>query len=194
MEMEVDTDQLSPNSLQNQLSAYQNTVRDLHAQSNQNAELLGRLEQMVMDKELEISQLRNVEMEKDLRIQAQQRDFQDQLIAEQAAREQVSGTLEVLRQELEAIKSNQNTQNPMDISSTMDTVNELNLAKQKAADEKCLFKEKLAKVKSGYDQSLKDKSAELDRLKKHMDDQLRKEREAMAKANEHQLQTIMLEL
>ena len=103
---------------------------------------------MVMDKESEISRLRNAEMEKDLRIQAQQSDFQDQLIAKQAAREQVSGTLEVLRQELEAIKSNQNTQNPMDISSTTDTVNELNLAKQKATEEKRLFEEKLAKVKS----------------------------------------------
>ena len=41
VDMEVDTDQLSPNSLRNQLSAYQNTVRDLHAQNNQNAELLG---------------------------------------------------------------------------------------------------------------------------------------------------------
>ena len=41
VEIEVNTDQLSPNSLQNQLSAYQNTVRDLHAQNNQNAELLG---------------------------------------------------------------------------------------------------------------------------------------------------------
>ena len=124
---------------------------------------------MIMDKESEISRLRNAEMEKDLRIQAQQSDFQDQLIAKQAARKQVSSTLEVLRQELEAIKSNQNTQNPMDISSTTDTVNELNLAKQKAAEEKCLFEEKLAKVKSDYDQSSKDKSAELDRLKKHID-------------------------
>ena len=40
IDMEVDTDQLSRNSLRNQLSAYQNTVRDLHAQNNQNAELL----------------------------------------------------------------------------------------------------------------------------------------------------------
>ena len=149
---------------------------------------------MVTDKESEISRLRNAEMEKDLRIQAQQRDFQDQLIAKQAACEQVRGTLEVLQQEIEAIKSNQNTQNPMDISSTTDTVNELNLTKQKAAEEKRLFKEKLAKVKSDYDQSSKDKSTELDCLKKHMDDQMCKEHEATAKANEHQLQTIMLEL
>ena len=40
VEMEVETDQLSPNSLRNQLSVYQNTIRDLHAQNNQNAELL----------------------------------------------------------------------------------------------------------------------------------------------------------
>ena len=133
--MEVDTDQLSPNSLRNQLSAYQNTVRDLHAQSNQNAELLGRLEQMVMDKELEISQLRNVEMEKDLRIQAQQRDFQDQLIAEQAALQQVTGTLEELHQELEAIKNEHNTQNPMDISSSTDTASALNHLKQQVEQE-----------------------------------------------------------
>ena len=149
---------------------------------------------MVMDKESEISWLRNAEMEKDLRIQAQQRDFQDQLISKQAAREQVSGTLELLRQELEAIKSNQNTQNPMDISSTTDTANELNLTKQKPTEEKGLFEEKLAKVKSDYDQSLKDKSTELNHLKKDMDDQMRKECKATAKANEHQLQTIMFEL
>ena len=102
---------------------------------------------MVMDKESEITRLRNAGMEKDLRIQAQQRDFQDQLIAKQ-----VRGTLEVLWQELEANKSNQNTQNPMDINSTTDTVNELNLAKKKAAEEKCLFEEKLAKVKFDYHQ------------------------------------------
>ena len=82
----------------------------------------------------------------------------------------------------------------MDISSTTDTANKVNLAKQKAAEEKHLFKEKLAKLKSDYDQSLRDKGAELDRLKKHMDDQMCKEREATAKANKHQLQTIMLEL
>ena len=74
----------------------------------------------------------------------------------------------------------------MDISSTTDTVNELNLAKQKATEEKRLFEEKLAKLKSDYNQSLKDQ--------KHMDDQMCKECKATAKANEHQLQTIMLEL
>ena len=146
---------------------------------------------MVTDKESEISQLRTSEMEKDLRIQVQQRDFQNQLVTKQAAREQVSGTLEGLWQELEAIKSNQNVQNPMDISSTTDTVSELNLAKQKAAEEKHLFEEKLAKVKTDYKQSLKDKSAELDHRKRHMEEQMCKECETTVKASEHQLQTIM---
>ena len=69
-------------------------------------------------------------MEKDLRFEAQQRDFKNQLIAEQAACQQVSGTLEGLQQELEAIRSKQNTQNPMDVSSSTDTASELNHIKQ----------------------------------------------------------------
>ena len=43
-------------------------------------------------------------MEKDLRLQAQHRDFQAQLSAEQTACEQVTNTLELMRQELEALK------------------------------------------------------------------------------------------
>ena len=42
--MEVDTDQLSPTSLRIQLVTYQNTVKDLYHQNQQNTELLGRLE------------------------------------------------------------------------------------------------------------------------------------------------------
>ena len=94
--VEVDADQLSPTSLRTQLTAYQATVRDLHDQNNHNAKLLGCLETMVTDKEAEISRLRTEEMQKDLRIEAQQRDFQNQLIAEQTARQQVSGTLRLL--------------------------------------------------------------------------------------------------
>ena len=94
--MDVDADQLSPTSLWTQLTAYQATVRDLHKQNNCNAELLSHLETMVTDKEAEISRLRTEEMQKDLRIEAQQRDFQNQLIAEQTACQQVSGTLEQL--------------------------------------------------------------------------------------------------
>ena len=38
-------------------------------------------------------------MEKDLRLQAQHRDFQAQLSVEQTAHEQVTNTLELMRQE-----------------------------------------------------------------------------------------------
>ena len=52
------------------------------------------LEATVTEKDAEISQLCNEEMEKDLRLQAQHSDFQAQLSAEQMAREQVTNTLE----------------------------------------------------------------------------------------------------
>ena len=57
-------------------------------------------------------------MEKELRLQAQHRDFQAQLSAEQSAREQVTNTLEIMRQELEVLKEAQNGPNPMDLSVT----------------------------------------------------------------------------
>ena len=57
-------------------------VRTLHEQNNHNAELLGCLETTVTEKDTEISRLRNEEMEKELRLQAQHRDFQAQLSAE----------------------------------------------------------------------------------------------------------------
>ena len=75
-------------------------------------------------------------MQKDLRIKAQQRDFQNQLITKQTARQQVSGTLEILWQELEAIKSDQHNRNPMDISSSTDTVSELNRIKNNKLNRK----------------------------------------------------------
>ena len=100
------------------LTAYQSTVRTLHEQNDRNAELLGRLEAAVMEKNAEISRLRNEEMEKDLRLQAQHCDFQAQLSAEQTAGEQVTNTLELMRKELEALKEAQSGPNPMDISLT----------------------------------------------------------------------------
>ena len=196
--VEVDADQLSPTSLRTQLTAYQATVRDLHDQNNRNAELLGHLETMVTDKEAEISRLRTEEMQKDLRIEAQQRDFQNQLIAEQTARQQVSGTLELLRQELETLKLDQHNQNPMDISSSTDTVSELNRVKQQAEQEKRANEEKLAKLKAEHEQLLQNKNreitSEIERIKQNMEEQMRKERELTAKANEVQMQTIMSEL
>ena len=114
--VEVDAEQLSPTSLRTHLTAYQSTVRTLHEQNDRNAELLGCLEAAVTEKDAEISRLHNEEMEKDLRLQAQHHDFQVQLSAEQAARKQVTNTLELMCQELEALKEAQSSPNPMDIS------------------------------------------------------------------------------
>ena len=153
---------------------------------------------MVTDKEAEISRLRTEEVQKDLRIKAQQRDFQNQLIAEQTARQQVSGTLELLRQELETLKSNQQNQNLMDISSSTDNVSEINCIKQQAKQEKRANEEKLAKLKAEHEQILQNKNheitSEIERIKQSMEEQMCKEREQAAKANEIQMQTIMSEL
>ena len=115
---EIDVEQLSPTSLCTHLTAYQATVRTLHEQNDHNAELLGCLEAAVTEKDTEISRLHNEEMEKELRLQAQHRDFQAQLSAEQTAREQVTNTLELMHQELEALKEAQNGPNPLDFSVT----------------------------------------------------------------------------
>ena len=124
VEMEVDAEQLSPTTLGTQLAAYQNTVKDLHDQNERNAELLRRLEAIVTKKDSEISHLRIKETQKDLRIEAQQQDFQGQLIAEQTACQQVSSTLQGLQQELEALRAEQNGHNPMDVSSSTDANND----------------------------------------------------------------------
>ena len=85
----------------------------------------------------------------------------------------------------------------MDVSLT-DTNNELNCECQKAEEEKCILSETLAKTKVKYEQALTNKnheiSTEIERIKKNMEDQMRKEREQAAKASKHQLQSIMSEL
>ena len=193
---EVDAEQLSPTSLRTHLTAYQAMVRTLHAQNDHNAELLGRLEAAVTEKDAEISRLRNKEMEKDLRLQAQHRDFQAQLSAEQTAREQVTNTLELMHQELEALKESQNGPNPMDLSVTDN--NDLNRERDRAEQEKRKLVEELERTKTEYEQALASKnqevSLEIERIKKHMEEQMRKERAEATKASEHQLQAIMLEL
>ena len=125
---------MSPTSLCTHLTAYQSTVRTLHKQNDRNAELLGCLETAVMEKDAEISRLCNEEMEKDLRLQAQHRDFQAQLSAEQTAREQVTNTLKLMCQELEALKETQSDPNPMHISLTDNA--DLNRERDKAEQEK----------------------------------------------------------
>ena len=196
MDMEVDAEQLSPNSLRTQLSAYQTTVKGLHEQNERNAELLGRLEAIVTEKDTEISQLHVEDAQKDLRLEAQQRDFQAQLTAEQIARQQVSNTLEGLRHELEEIRTQQNNHNPMDVSSDANT--KLNCEKEKVEEEKHLLAEKLATTQTEYKQALKDKNweinSEIQRIKSNMEEQMRREHEQTVKAKEHQLKTIMSEL
>ena len=167
-------------------------VRTLHEQNDHNAELLGRLEAAVTEKDAEISRLCNEEMEKDLRLQAQHRDFQAQLSAEQTAHEQVTNTLELMHQELEALKEAQNGPNPMDFSVTD------NAECDRAEQEKRKLVEELERTKTKYEQSLASKncevSLEIERIKKHMEEQMRKERAEATRTTKHQLQSIMSEL
>ena len=141
------------------LTAYQATVRTLHEQNGHNAELLGRLEAAVTEKDAEISRLRNEEMEKDLRLQAQHRDFQAQLSAEQTAREQVTNMLELMHRELETLKEAQSGPNPMDFSVTDNE--DLNHKRDRAEQEKCRLAEELEKTKTEYEQALASKNREV---------------------------------
>ena len=156
---EINAEQLSPTSLCTHLTAYQYTVKTLHEKNDRNAELLGRLKAAVTEKDAEISRLCNEETEKDLRLQAQHCDFQAQLSAEQMAREQVTNTLELMRQELEALKEAQSGPNPMDVSLTDNA--DLNHERDKAEQEKCKLAEELEKTKTEYEQALASKSREV---------------------------------
>ena len=193
---EIDAEQLSPNSLRTLLTAYQATVRTLHEQNDHNAELLGCLEATVTEKDIEIIRLCNEEMEKELRLQAQHHDFQAQLSAEQTAREQVTNTLELMRQELEALKEAQNGPNPMDFSVTDNA--DLNRERDRAEQEKRKLTEELERTKTEYEQALTSKnhevSLEIKQIKKHMEEQNCKERAEATRTSEHQLQSIMSEL
>ena len=122
-----------------------------------------------MEKDTEISRLRNEEMEKELRLQAQHRDFQAQLSAEQMAHEQVTNTLELMRQELEALIEAQNGPNPMDFSVTDNAG--LTPERDKAEQEKRKLAEELERTKADYEQALASKDHEVGleiERKKHM--------------------------
>ena len=95
-------------------------------------------------------------MEKDLRLQAQHRDFQAQLSAEQTAREQVTNTLELMRKEFEALKEAQNGPNPMDFS-VMDNT-DLNHERDRTEQEKRKLAEELERTKTEYEQALASKN------------------------------------
>ena len=135
-------------------------------------------------------------MEKDLRLQAQHRDFQAQLSAEQTAHEQVTNTLKLMRQELEALKETQSGPNPMDVSLTDNA--DLNRKRDKAEQEKRKLAEELERTKTEYEQAIASKnhevSLEIERIKKHMEEQMRKERAEATRTSKHQLQSIISEL
>ena len=101
-----------------------------------------------------------------------------------------------MRQELEALKEAQNGPNPMDVSVTDNT--DLNHERDRAEQERRKLAEELEKTKTEYEQALASKNREvnleIERIKKHMEEQMRKERAEATKASEHQLQSIMLEL
>ena len=119
-----------------------------------------------------------------------------QLSAEQMAREQVTNTLELMRQELEALKEAQSGPYPMDVSLTDNA--DLNHECDKAEQEKRKLVEELEKTKTEYEQALTSKShevsLEIERIKQHMEEQMWKERAEATKTSEHQLQSIMSEL
>ena len=184
--MEIDAEQLSPTRLHTHLTAYQSTVKTLHEQNDHNAELLGRLEAAVTEKDAEISRLRNEEMEKDLRLQAQHRDFQAQLSAEQTAREQVTNTLELMHQELEALKETQSGPNPVDVSLTDNA--DLNRERDKMEQENRELAEELQRTRTEHEQALTSKSCEvsleIERIKSTWKNKCtRKERKLLRKAN-----------
>ena len=84
----------------------------------------------------------------------------------------------------------------MDVSLT-DNV-DLNRKRDKAEQEKRKLAEELEKTKTEYEQALARKSHEvsweIERIEKHMEEQMRKERAEATKTSEHQLQSIMSEL
>ena len=84
----------------------------------------------------------------------------------------------------------------MDISLTDNA--DLNRECNKAEQEKRKLAEELEKTKTEYEQALAGKnrevSLEIERIKKHMEEQMRKERAEATRTSKHQLQSIMLEL
>ena len=101
-----------------------------------------------------------------------------------------------MHQELEALKEAQSGPNPMDVSLT-DNV-DLNHERDKIEQEKRELAEELERTKTEHERDLASKSREvsleIERIKKHMEEQMRKERAEATKTSKLQLQSIMSEL
>ena len=138
----------------------------------------------------------NYIMKKWKKISGFRHNFQAPLSTEQTAHEQVTNTLELLRQELETLKQTQSGPNPMDVSLTNNV--DVNRKRDRAEQEKRKLTEELERTKTEYEQTLASKSREvsleIEQIKKHMEEQMRKERAKATKTSEYQLQSIMSEL
>ena len=101
-----------------------------------------------------------------------------------------------MRQELEALKEARSSPNSMDFSVTDNK--DLNHEQDRAEQEKRKLTEELEKTKTEYEQALASKncevSLEIEQIKKHMEEQMRKERVEATRTSKHQLQAIMSEL
>ena len=75
------------------------------------------------------------------------------------AHEQVTNTLELMCQELEALKEAQSGPNPMDVSLTDNA--DLNSERDKVEQEKRKLMEELERTKTEYEQALSSKSREV---------------------------------
>ena len=192
--MDTDSEPASPNTMRLQLSTYERTVQDLYAQNTRNAEMLGRLETLITEKEEIISSLQQKESEKDLQLAAKERDFNQQLSEEKQARENLSALLNQLQAELNTLKNKPNE--PTGVRDEAHTnVNE----QLRAIEEQKQAAENYAlKLKAEYDAALKAKDDEVQnkivRMKESLEEKQRLECEAASKASDQQLQTIMAEL
>ena len=83
-----------------------------------------------------------------------------------------------MRQELEVLKEAQNGPNPMDLSVTDNA--DLNRERNRAEQEKRKLRKNWKEPKQKYEQALASKNQEvnleIERIKKHMEEQMRKER------------------
>ena len=81
----------------------------------------------------------------------------------------------------------------MDVSVTDNA--DLNRERDRAEQEKRKLVEELEKIKTEYEQALTSKnrevSLEIERIKKHMEEQMRKERAEATRTSEHQLQSVI---
>ena len=130
--METGSKKTSPTLLRTQLSSYQKKVSEVH-KKRVNEEVLGRLEGLVAEKEVELGGFGQMDTEKDLCLQAQQWDFDSQLVTKQIAQQEMTNTLEKKSVKLGTLKSCQTSQmGGQDINPDNSFAEQLHKAKEQA--------------------------------------------------------------